>query len=483
MCIFYVFFVDNYYQKLIDNEVRYRIVEKKTTINELILHTLLSTIKDTVAVINAEADVLYWNEGAEKMYHIKSEEIIGRKIYDFFNKEDLMILRTLTTKETIQDVYHQPRPDKHVLISSSPIYDENNKLIGSITVDKDITQTIILNNQLSNTSKELQLLKKKVSNNGLSSAFSSIKGSSPQIKQTIQLAEKVARTDATVIILGESGVGKEIFAQAIHEQSLRRKNNFIPINCGAIPETLFENELFGYERGAYTGASKHGKPGKIELADNGTLFLDEVGELPLDMQVKLLRALQENKIYRIGGTVPRPINVRIIAATNRDLQQMVNIGTFRADLFYRLNVFPISIPPLRERINDIPDLIYDFLYTLREKHQKTPPILHQDALDYMMTYHWPGNVRELLNILERLVILNETGEINVSDVIQVLPIHETTPAPSTPRTFLDEKEDLEEKRMIEALHSTYGNKTAAAQILGMSRATLYKKIKKYNIKT
>ncbi|RFU66871.1 PAS domain S-box protein [Peribacillus saganii] len=447
------------------------------------LHTLLSSLDDAISIINTEGVIVYWNEAAEKTFQISKDEIIGKNIQKFFQQEDIMHLKVLQTKQTVRDMYHQPRPDKHVLISTYPIYDEQNELIGSMSVEKDITSTIKLNEKLSSASKELQQLKQQITQSQLGDPFTKIKGRNTAIQHIITNVKKVAKTDATVLISGESGVGKELFAQAIHEESLRREEPFIPINCGAIPNALFESELFGYESGAYTGASKGGKPGKMEMADGGTLFLDEVGELPLDMQVKLLRALQEREIYRIGGQTPKKVNVRIIAATNRILETMVSEGTFRSDLFYRLNVFSVRIPPLRERIDDIPYLIHTFLNELAFQYSKPVPVIRRETINLLQQYHWPGNIREIRNLTERLVILNEHSEITETDITQLLPLAKPiVPVFGMKVSLTDEKEKLEKERILQTLKKTYGNKSLTAKELGMSRANLYKKLRKYHIK-
>jgi PAS domain S-box-containing protein len=442
------------------------------------LHTLLSYVEEAISIVNTKGVMLYWNEAAEKMYDIKKEDIIGRNVQEFFSKEDIMNLKVLENGQPVRDIYHLPRPDKHVLISTTPIYDENNELIGSMSVERDISVTIKLNEKLSSTSEELQQLKQMIQHQQ-DDPFSTIKGNNAALQHIIHNMKKVAKTDATILITGESGVGKELFAQAIHEAGPRSKQPFIPINCGAIPAALFESELFGYESGAYTGAAKGGKAGKLELASGGTLFLDEVGELPLDMQVKLLRALQEKEIYRIGGQTPKKINVRIIAATNRMLEDMVLSGTFRSDLFYRLNVFTAHIPPLRERIDDISFLTHHFLKEFSFKYNKPAPFVHQEAMNRLHTYFWPGNIRELRNIIERLIVLHEGKEIREANILQLLPSQKSVY--QTERSLTDEKKNLEKTRILQALEDTYGNKSIAAKKLGMSRANLYKKLKKYGI--
>ncbi|MCY9072570.1 sigma 54-interacting transcriptional regulator, partial [Bacillus inaquosorum] len=287
------------------------------------LNTLIETSSDAITIINSSGKVVYWNSHAQEMYGIPLEDIKNKKISDFFKKEDLKLLEILETNKPVFNVYHQPRPDKHVLISSSPIFDEKQELIGAISIDQDITNIVMLNEKLTLRTTELQKIKQQYKLQKHLDPLSEIKGHSAAIQNAKGLALKVAKTDATVLIYGESGVGKELFAQGIHEASLRKEQPFIPINCGAIPEALFESEFFGYEKGSFTGAHKSGKQGKVEMADGGTLFLDEIGMLPLDMQVKLLRILQEREVYRIGGNTAIKVDIRIVAATNSHLEEMV----------------------------------------------------------------------------------------------------------------------------------------------------------------
>lgn len=442
------------------------------------LQSVLTTDNDAVTVINTESKVLFWNEAAEQTYNIQKQQIIGETITDFFKKEDLMVLKVLETEKPVRNIYHRPRNDKHVFVNSSPVYDSENRLIGAVSVEQDITHIVKLNEKLSATSTRLNELKQKVYHKQLETPFSKLTGRSPAIQRTIQLAVKSAKTNATVLILGESGTGKELCAQAIHETSTRKDQPFVPINCGAIPHALFESELFGYERGAFTGAVKE-KAGKIEMANGGTLFLDEIGELPLDMQVKLLRVLQENVVYRVGGSSGRKVDVRIIAATNRNLDQMIQEETFRSDLFYRLNVIQITMPPLRERLEDIPELVQLFLDELKVEYQLTTPSFTEEAVELLLQYDWPGNIRELRNIIERAVIISEQNEIGMKELLSLFPKSQSMTKKTASLT--EEKQLLEKERIEQVLKQTHGNKSAAAKELAMSRVTLYKKIKKYGI--
>lgn len=443
------------------------------------LQTLTETSSDAITIINTSEEVQFWNSQAEQIYGIPLKDIKGKKISQFFKKEDLKLLEILETKEPVFNVYHQPRPDKHVLISSSPIFDEKGILIGAISIDQDITNTVKLNEKLTLTTSQLLKVKQQYHVEKQTGPFSEIKGTSISIQKVKDLALKVAKTDATVLIQGQSGVGKELFSQGIHEASLRKDQPFVPINCGAIPEALFESEFFGYEKGAFTGAYKDGKPGKVEMADGGTLFLDEIGMLPLDMQVKLLRVLQEREVYRIGGAKSKKVNIRVIAATNSNLEDMVKKGLFRDDLFYRLNVVTIHIPSLRERIEDIPILVNTFIDEYTIKYQKKKPTLLESAMELFTDYQWPGNIRELRNVVERMVIFNEKSTINAGDLISIFPV--TIDERIEKEGLAQEKALLEKERIKEVLIETYGNKSAAAEKLGISRVSLYKKIKKYNI--
>ena len=450
------------------------------------LQAVLSTEDDAITIVDQKMNVIFWNEAAEETYNIQKEEILGKKITDFFLHDDLMVLNVLKTKKKVKNKYHRPRHDKHVVINTSPIFDGNGELIGAVSVERDITQLVKLNENLIMTSRELQELKQRVHTDQEILPFSKLIGKSKALRKTIAIANKSAKTDATTLILGESGTGKEICARAIHEASARRKGPFIPVNCGAIPHALFESELFGYEGGSFTGAQKEGKPGKIEMAHGGTLFLDEVGELPLEMQVKLLRVLQEQVLYRIGDSKGRKVDVRFIAATNQDLIKLMEEKKFRSDLYYRLNVIQLTMPPLRERVEDIPLLAQYFLEQFASRYQVPVPEIQPDAMPVLLQHPWPGNVRELRNLMERVVILSEKPVIQKEDLVSFFQ-HPDAPAFSergaeNRRSLSSEKDHMEKQLIEQALKETAGNKSQAARKLRISRVTLYKKLKKYQIR-
>ncbi|MBM4315913.1 MAG: sigma-54-dependent Fis family transcriptional regulator [Deltaproteobacteria bacterium] len=314
-------------------------------------------------------------------------------------------------------------------------------------------------------------------------------GETPKMLKLYGMLDKVASSDSTVLILGESGTGKELIAGAIHERSSRAKGPFIKINCAAIAENLMESELFGHERGAFTGAISS-KPGRFELADNGTLFLDEIAEMSVEMQVKLLRVLQEKSFERVGGVRTLNVDVRLIAATNRDLDKEIREGRFRNDLFYRLNVVPLELPPLRERPEDIPRLIVFFLKKMGDRMKKDPPVLQPETLELLVQYPWPGNIRQLENVIERVMVLNGGGAVTAEQLPEeILEFEEqrfverqATSAGSLKELVKDATRRIEKKAIEEALQETQNNVTQAARRLNISRKGLQLKMKELGIR-
>jgi two-component system, NtrC family, response regulator AtoC len=320
---------------------------------------------------------------------------------------------------------------------------------------------------------------------GVSFAGLSMIGSNHKMKRIYQLVDKVAPTDSTVLVTGESGTGKELIAQAIHEASPRAKAPFIKINCAAIPETLMESELFGYEKGAFTGAAT-AKPGRFELADGGTLFLDEIGEMSTEMQVKLLRVLQDGSFERVGGLRTLKVNVRLVTATNRDLEKEVREGNFREDLFYRLNVVPVSLPPLRDRRDDIPQLIAYFVHKFAERMKKPVPKVSPESLELLAQFPWPGNIRQLENVIERLIVMAETPEIVADQLPEEILEYEEERALGPGASLKDQVKEatrrIEKKAIEEALVETENNVTRAAKKLNISRKGLQLKMKELGIR-
>ncbi|MGN7470746.1 sigma-54 interaction domain-containing protein [Brevibacillus sp. SAFN-007a] len=468
----------------------------------VLLSTLMDTMSEAITIVDSHNIVQYWNRAAETIYEIDRAQVLGTSLDEHFASESIRLLDALRQGTSVHRVYHIPRPDSHVLINAAPIR-QGGQIIGAISIEQDITELVRLNEELAHTTAHLHNLQQEMSRfQAADDPFYAIKGHSASIQAAISSAKKVAQTDATVLIYGESGVGKELFAKAIHQASRRREKPFVAINCGAIPAALFESELFGYQGGAFTGAEKKGKPGKLELAHGGTLFLDEIGELPLELQVKLLRALQERQFYRVGGTEPITVNTRIIAATNRQLEQMVAEGRFREDLYYRLNVFSLEIPPLRARREDLPELVQIFIHEYSVAHEQAVPRIPSEVMQALFDYSWPGNIRQLRNVIERLSILQENGVISPEHLpsairMQSEPIAPATfaspvsgytapaaplPASAAPLAPYPQRAGQTDKeRVIAALERTYGNKKAAAALLGISRGTLYNKMKKYGL--
>jgi len=312
---------------------------------------------------------------------------------------------------------------------------------------------------------------------GIRFDFSRIIGKSARMRELFDMLATVAPTEATVLLLGESGTGKEIIANAIHQNSPRRERPYIKVNCAALPETLLESELFGHEKGAFTGAIEK-KKGRFERADGGTIFLDEIGEMSLTTQTKILRVLQEREFEPVGGTKTIKVDVRIIAATNKNLEDEVKRGKFREDLYYRINVVPITIPPLRERAEDIPLLAAHFLRLYGEKNKRMLKGFADGVMDALMRYDWPGNVRELENIVERTVIMSRGDTITFADLPPAIAGAQGTAIQTSPAISL---KDVERETIIKALQQTEGNRTKAAVLLGITRKTLQNKIKEYGI--
>ncbi|WP_339061042.1 sigma 54-interacting transcriptional regulator [Tepidibacillus marianensis] len=444
---------------------------------------LLCSINDAVTGVNENGVIVAWNHASEQFYGHSWDDVMGKPITQFFQEEAIMLKRIIKEGETIERKYNQPMTDLHVIINATPVY-SNDQLIGGISVERDISDVVRLNEELTNTKAYIYDLENKYEKNRITDPFEKIKGKSRQIRETINVVKKVAKTDATVLITGESGVGKELFAEAIHNASHRPDKPFIAINCGAIPASLFESELFGYEKGTFTGASKEGKKGKIDLAQGGTLFLDEVGELPLDLQVKLLRVLQEKRFYRLGGNIAIPIDIRIITATNRNLGDMIERGTFREDLYYRLNVISLRIPPLRERKEDIPELLALFFEEFALKYGVTVPKISSKVMSVFLQYEWKGNIRQLRNMAERLIILSgEETEIELRHLPSYLQDNHAELKKDSMEQKVNEPIHVttEEEEILQALKKTYNNRSAAAKLLGISRATLYNKMQKYGI--
>lgn len=450
-----------------------------------ILEGLIESPTMAYVIVDKEGYITVINQTYLDMIGISREDALGRHIYDVTPHSKLPeIIKTGRTDRV--DIW--PVNGRDTIVSRVPLI-KDGEIIGAIgqSLFLDLSGASILMKKLQETEKELNFYKDQVIQ--IYSAkwcFDNLIGQSPNFLTTKNMAWQLSQTVSTILITGESGTGKELFAQAIHNSSARCAGPFVRINCAALPDNLLESELFGYEEGAFTGARKGGKPGKFDLAKGGTIFLDEIGDMPLTMQTKLLTVLQERVVERIGGTNPIPIDVRVIAATNRDLEKMVAEQTFREDLYYRLNVVRLTIPPLRERVEDISLLVDDLIKRLNAHLRTNIQGINPPALDLLQSYRWPGNVRELENLLERamnLCHMNQQSLLKVEHFpslgnskfskIEILDNGQTA--------LPDLLDGIEEQLLRKALHEADGNKAKTAKILGIHSSALYRKLKKYGL--
>lgn len=442
---------------------------------------ILNNIHESILIIDTKTKVLFVNESYLKMFRVKREKIIGRNLDKF---EPLARIHdVLKTQKPINgDISHIYSAKIDVHADIMPLF-WNNILVGALALMKDVTELIQTNRELEHFKNLTKNLKNELnSKNDLPVPFLHVIGQDRKFLHVLHIAARAAQSEASICITGESGTGKEVLAEAIHYSSPRASGPLIRINCAAIPAALLESELFGYESGAFTGAKTGGKPGKFELAAHGTVFLDEIGEMPLSMQVKLLRVLQEKEVERIGGHKSVHLDFRLITATNRNLEDMVQKGEFREDLYYRINVIGLTIPPLRERPSDIEIFARIFLDELCQQQHRNFRF-SQDAIFAITNYNWPGNVRELKNYVERAAILSYNDVIGVEHLPSKVKKHTTPISDDQPDTFkLHELlEETERKAIIAALHLTNGNKTQAIEMLGISRRCFYQKLSKYEI--
>jgi len=466
-----IYFQQRNFEKV--SEMFQQIVERHSQ-QQSRLDALLDTVNEAICMIDDTNHVVVWNHRAELLYGISASEILNQPIDRFFS--NLMISEVMQTHCLVTEQYHTPCPDKHVLINARPIT-QAGKIIGGVSAERDITELVQLNQQLSQTHREMQSLKKTLNEmHSQNDPFFSIHGRGKAIREAVSMAKRVATTSVPVLLRGESGTGKELFSRAIHEAS-QVAGPYVAINCGAIPANLFESELFGYQPGAFTGADRKGKEGLLEKANGGTVLLDEVGDLPREMQVKLLRTLQEKCLYRVGGNASIPVDFRVIAATNRNLEEMIRAGEFREDLYYRLNVVAILLPPLRDRLDDIPELFHRGLQYYCALHNKNITQVNPAIMTALIQYQWPGNIREFLNVLERLVILADGETLGVND----LPKELFPPMRAVERrggSLPDATAGMEREVISKVLAEEGNNKALAAKKLGIPRSTLYYKMQK-----
>jgi len=442
---------------------------------------IMDNLHEGICIVNAEGIVQYWNTSSEKLYGVKAEQILHRYLGDFF--KNAMALQVLKNGKRVDSALHEPNEGKFVILSAVPIFNAQGKIIAAVSTDRDVTEVMKLSKELETEKSKVEFLQKEYQREIASKyTFSNIIGKNKKIIDAITVAQKVAPTSTSVMITGKSGTGKEVFARSIHEAS-GRKGNFVAINCSAIPESLFESELFGYVEGAFTGAIKKGRAGKFELANNGTLFLDEIGDMPMDMQVKLLRVLQDGVIYRLGSEKPINTNARILAATNKDLMKLIEEGKFREDLYYRLAVVQIELPTLRERKEDVRDLAKLFLDQMSSEEGIKIKSVDERVFKVLTSYRWDGNIRELRNVIQRMVVLSSGGRITEESIPEYISdiVGEGEDKDLDDYDLEGIVENLERKTIREVMKFADGNKQKAARMLKIKRSTLYYKLEKYGI--
>ncbi len=456
--------------------------EKQNAESQLaLLKMIFENIHNGVVVTDPEGYVVYFNEPYGQFLGVDSAAQIGKHVTEVIENTRMHIVAQ-TGKPEINVAQRIKGQD--MVVQRIPIK-KNGKVIAAYgqVMFKRVSDVNKLARKLSLLESKVKLYEEELrSLRSTRYTFDSIVGGSRILLDLKKDALKAARTDFPILITGESGTGKEMFAQAIHGESLRMMHPFVRINCAAIPKDLLESELFGYEKGAFTGASPNGKPGKLELGNSGTVFLDEIGDLPLEMQPKLLRVLEEKELEHVGGTSPIRSDFRLITASNQNLEEMVSEGRFRKDLYYRLNVIRLRIPPLRERREDIMPIAKQLLQILADNSLSPSIKIEPQAEEALTNYDWPGNARELFNILSRAICFTENDGIHLYDLPVILRTQTKLSEGSEP-SLHSVKGYAEKEAILNALAATNNNKTEAAAMLGIHRTLIYKKLKRYNIST
>ncbi len=443
--------------------------------------TVVQTMLDGLMIVDSEGIIISTNDAMEKLTGYSREELQGQscdilkcnrcfgtkkgggdKHCALFNEGKVTHSRCILRRKDGSPV--------HVMKNAAILRDRDGFVVGGVETLSDFTELVAKDQVISSLRKELSI----------ENSFEGIIGASPPMRQVFDLIQSSAQSEAPVIIYGESGTGKELAAGAIHRLSFRSNNPFIKVNCAALNESLLESELFGHVKGAFTGADRT-RIGRFEAAGTGSIFLDEIGDLPLSTQVKLLRVLQEKEIEKVGDYKPIPVDVRVVAATNRDLNRLMEEGRFRDDLFYRIGVIPIYLPALRDRREDIPILVDTFIHRIRVKTKKPIQGIEKEALEILLGHEWPGNVRELINAIEYAFVLCSKGEIGpehlpgtLKGTLPSLPKKKSKKDPS-------QKKGLDRERILNALREAGGNKSETARLLGISRVTLWKRLNALDI--
>lgn len=440
------------------------------------LSTILNSVQEAIEVVDEKGIIKYVNPAFTKITGIPASERIGKNIYDV-SPEGALAKVLETGKHIFGHRTTVGGSNAEVISNASPIIVDGESR-GAVVVFNHFTDIMNLMEQLKQSTAVIETLSDKFGQVTTSKyTFRDILGANLELRKCIQIGERAARSDSTVLLTGESGTGKELFAHAIHSASARRDKPFIKVNCAAIPENLLESEFFGYVKGAFTGAIKS-RIGKFELANGGTIFLDEIGDMDRNLQGKLLRVLQEMEFERVGGNETIKVDVRVIAATNRDLHELIRQGKFREDLYYRLNVVEINIPPLRHRKEDLPILTNNLIVKLNRKLGKKVKGLSQDAEDVLFSYDWPGNVRELENVVERVMVTVDEDILTKNHFIQHVNQLREVPDKDIELIPIDQMEQILIRKAMAKFGVTVEGKRRAARALNISLATLYNKLKK-----
>ena len=439
-----------------------------------------------IFITDGNGDVIMLNKESLKTSYFDFDHVINRNMRELESigyVDESSVLKAIELKDEFTMVQNC-KGDVRIFITATPYFDRYGNVDLVICTERDITETLNLEELLKEHKKLSAQLKREIKHlkNEQRGRAGDIIAESPQMKQLLQTAKRISSVDTTVMILGESGVGKEVLADYLVNTSKRAEKPFVKINCASIPENLLESELFGYEPGAFTGADAHGKKGIFEMANHGTLFLDEISEIPIHIQAKLLRVLQEHEIRHVGGQKDIKVDVRVIVASNKDLFTAVSKGEFREDLYYRLNVLPLTIPPLRERREDIPYLVRHFINLFNIQH-KTMKEITDDAMHELEQASWPGNVRELQNVIERMMVSYDGMKITVNQVRSMIDPQNATKDrfEASPGKSLKEQVDDFEKNLIQHYLDNCDSAAEAARSLGIDKSTMSRKMKKYNL--
>ncbi|MBP1970779.1 PAS domain S-box-containing protein [Virgibacillus natechei] len=438
------------------------------------IEEMIDSINDGILVIDVEGVVQFVNKEYTNITGVKEADIVGQPLAEV--RKGAVLPNALKDGKRREGVYRKEGEVEYI-IDTAPVY-KGEEIVGAVSVCKSLNEVHYLTRELHRSQERIARLEKAVGTiNRAKYTFENIIGREGGLRSTIELAKKAAHSNLNILIQGESGTGKELFAHALHNESDRASLPFIPINCAAIPSSLLESELFGYEEGSFTSSKKGGKVGLFELADHGTLFLDEIGDMPYDLQAKLLRVLQERSVRKVGGLMEKEINIKIIAATNKDLVRLVEKDRFREDLYYRLSGIPISVPPLRDRKEDIP-LYIDYVIE-KEQAGGSAVRLKEDVMRVLKQYDWPGNARELIHSVQYALSMTETTFIELENLPEVIYHHVSKTSIPQQQTLKEMIRNIEQEIIWETIQiygDTLKGKKKAADRLGISLATLYNKL-------